>query len=378
MMRRFLALSLVCAACFNPGSTETTDPTFGPVDPSTTGVSTSSNDEADSSGELPASCSDGAQGGDETDVDCGGSCAPCGDGQGCIAGDDCSSGICQNQVCLGGSCGDGIVQEGEECDEGGPSPTCTAQCTMSGCGDGVLSGDEDCDDGGESATCNADCTVAACGDGVVNATAGETCDDQGETATCNADCTAAACGDGQLNLTAGEECDEGGDTATCDGDCTAPSCGDGYANVALAEECDDAGESAACDDDCTLAVCGDDTVNATAGEECEGGPAALCTAQCLYSDCAPDPVAAAMAACMAQWPNCSVQNGGIVGYGPGQSPGSNCGPPSNEWRWYCTANDPAGTNYNCSACTIGEILGPHDPCSCNPGTCPVLGMFCMP
>ena len=33
-------------------------------------------------------------------------------------------------------------------------------------------------------------------------------------------------------------------------------------------------------------------------------------------------------------------------------------------------------DYNCSACTLGQILGPHNPCSCNPGTSPVLGSFC--
>jgi len=45
------------------------------------------------------------------------------------------------------------------------------------CGDGHVDSGEDCDDGGESATCDADCTTAKCGDSTVNLTAGETCDD---------------------------------------------------------------------------------------------------------------------------------------------------------------------------------------------------------
>lgn len=53
------------------------------------------------------------------------------------------------------------------------------------CGNGTIDPGEDCDDGGESATCNADCTVASCGDGVVNATAGEACDTVSPTAACD-------------------------------------------------------------------------------------------------------------------------------------------------------------------------------------------------
>lgn len=49
--------------------------------------------------------------------------------------------------------------------------------------------------------------VSTCGDGVLDF--GEDCDDVGETATCDADCTTAECGDGTLNTTAGEECDDG-------------------------------------------------------------------------------------------------------------------------------------------------------------------------
>ncbi len=80
----------------------------------------------------------------------------------------------------------------------GPAPSC---------GDGVVDVGEDCDGGGESKDCNADCTAAACGDGKLNAVAGEACDGGGESKDCNADCTAAACGDGKLNPSAGETCE---------------------------------------------------------------------------------------------------------------------------------------------------------------------------
>jgi parallel beta-helix repeat protein len=44
-------------------------------------------------------CSDGVQNGSETDVDCGGSCPPCANGQGCIGNPDCVSGNCVGNVC---------------------------------------------------------------------------------------------------------------------------------------------------------------------------------------------------------------------------------------------------------------------------------------
>ena len=85
--------------------------------------------------------------------------------------------------------------------------------TPATCGDGIVNNDEVCDDNGESASCNADCTTAECGDGTLNETAGETCDDAGESAACNEDCSAAACGDAIINAMAGETCDDQNATA---------------------------------------------------------------------------------------------------------------------------------------------------------------------
>jgi len=81
------------------------------------------------------------------------------------------------------SCGDGVVQEGEECDEGGEnadSGSCVEGCRLASCGDGLLHvGTEECDDGlgnDESAPCMPNCTDAVCGDGFVLAGV-EECDD---------------------------------------------------------------------------------------------------------------------------------------------------------------------------------------------------------
>ena len=45
------------------------------------------------------SCSDGIKNGDETDVDCGGSCPPCEDVKSCLVNSDCISGFCYEGIC---------------------------------------------------------------------------------------------------------------------------------------------------------------------------------------------------------------------------------------------------------------------------------------
>ncbi len=60
-----------------------------------------------------STCNNGIQDGDETDVDCGGSCGTCGDGLGCGVAGDCDSGVCGGGLCASPSCDDG-VQNGAE------------------------------------------------------------------------------------------------------------------------------------------------------------------------------------------------------------------------------------------------------------------------
>lgn len=93
-----------------------------------------------------------------------------------------------------GSCGDGVVDPDEECDDGNTDGTdsCTSECTANVCGDGYLySGEEECDEGigngtgcdaAYGSTCSA-CTTscrqtvssgAFCGDGEINGS--EYCD----------------------------------------------------------------------------------------------------------------------------------------------------------------------------------------------------------
>lgn len=48
---------------------------------------------------LPATCDDAGQSGDETDVDCGGSCRRCPAANTCSTGNDCQSGVCVTGTC---------------------------------------------------------------------------------------------------------------------------------------------------------------------------------------------------------------------------------------------------------------------------------------
>ena len=155
----------------------------------------------------------------------------------------------------GAACGDFVVDEGEQCDDGNTMPCdgCSSICTLEECGNDRLDCGETCDDGNttncDPGGCNATCTRSddVCGDGIVEC--GETCD-PGDAIGCDADgcsasCRVETCGNGLRECN--EACDEGGATATCDATCQrlAPlTCGDGV--VDPGEQCDD-GNTLDCD-----------------------------------------------------------------------------------------------------------------------------------
>jgi cysteine-rich repeat protein len=106
-----------------------------------------------------------------------------------------------------------------EADQG--SGTVRVGCTPPGCGNNILEDTEDCDEGEQTATCDADCTFPECGDGIHNPLAGEMCDALTNTAACDSDCTLPECGDDLINVQAGEQCDDGNTVAGdgCDTNC---------------------------------------------------------------------------------------------------------------------------------------------------------------
>jgi cysteine-rich repeat protein len=132
-------------------------------------------------------------------------------------------------------CGDGTMDDGEECDDGNneDGDGCSANCTNEGpgpsCGDGTVDEGEECDDGNndDGDGCSANCTDEgpgpSCGDGTMDA--GEECDDgnnddgDGCSANCTIEVPEPECGNGVVEP--GEQCDDGNDddNDTCTNDC---------------------------------------------------------------------------------------------------------------------------------------------------------------
>jgi len=112
-------------------------------------------------------------------------------------------------------CGNGVVEMGEECDDGNfdGCDGCTPSCVAERCGNGILDCGETCDDGNTVAGdgCNPVCLPEVCGNGYVDV--GEECDDgnTGNGDGCSATCTIEACGNGFVD--AGEQCDDGNTTS---------------------------------------------------------------------------------------------------------------------------------------------------------------------
>ncbi len=279
-------------------------------------------------------CLDGVQGGDETGVDCGGSCKPCGPGGGCNVPADCSTGACSpGGVCLDTACADGVQSGGETgIDCGGGCPACTGEpcsshaecvtgfcasgtCEAASCTDGQKNGVEtgvDCGAGdcplcplGQGCRTDANCISGWCGnghcgepgcaDGIKNGgesdvDCGGPCGGCADSSGCkkNADCRSGRC-DAGLCATVEPACDDGiangGETGT---DCGGPCAGCGFGepcNVpsdCISEVCVQ-GQCAA------PATCGDGTKNgAETDVDCGGSACNACAVglQCLeHGDC---------------------------------------------------------------------------------------------
>lgn len=203
-----------------------------------------------------------------------GKCGFCGDGmlqsgEQCDDGNSIATDACN--ACKGASCGDGTVQPGEECDDANNVNTDTcANCKNARCGDGFIQPGEQCDDMNNVSTdaCNA-CKSASCGDGVMQS--GEQCDDGNSTTTdACANCQSARCGDG-IRRAGVEDCDDSNsvNTDACV-NCKEARCGDGFKQTGV-EDCDDGNtvDTDTCTSSCKAARCGDGFKQGT--EECDDG-----------------------------------------------------------------------------------------------------------
>ncbi len=146
-------------------------------------------------------CDDGNfDGGDGCDARC---LLECGNGRQ-DPGEECDDGnLAANDnctdSCLNADCGDGIIWLGNEvCDLGAansdePGADCRLDCTAQSCGDGIQDPGEGCDDGNDvnNDACTNACVPARCGDGIIGP--GEVCDDgnNDDGDFCSAQCAAS-------------------------------------------------------------------------------------------------------------------------------------------------------------------------------------------
>lgn len=232
--------------------------------------------------QLAPSCNDELLNGDESDVDCGGSCSErCAVGSLCASDADCEA-SCVDGSCAAPSCDDEIANQDESdvdcggsCSERcGANQTCTsdadctsdlicssdAVCTAASCDDEQLNGSEsDLDCGGDTCpgcpdgdacTVDGDCVSGVCSD----ATCAEpSCEDE----TLNQDETAADCG-GSC-----EEACENGDACAVASDCESGVCGTQGCDAGVAR----------C---CQVPSCADDIRNGSESDEDCGGACPDC------------------------------------------------------------------------------------------------------
>ncbi len=272
---------------------------------------------ADADAGVASNCSDGVQNGNESDVDCGGSCAACAPGNKCQVATDCESWVCAAGVCAEPQCDDG-VKNGSESDV-----DCGGGCTPCPTGKGC-SAPADCSTG----VCKSgSCWDATCADGVKNGLEKDV--------DCGGNCV--GCDPGKACSTA-EDCS----SKHCDGgSCAAPTCSDLIANggetdVDCGGTCPACDVSKACNDgnDCVHSVC-------TAG-------------QCATASC-----------------DDSTKNGSETGVDcgggtcPPCTPGGGCSGPQD-----CESGVCAGGSCGSATCGDGVQNGAETDVDCGGGTCP--------
>lgn len=197
-------------------------------------------------------------------------------------------------------CGDGIVQPGEECDDGNQidDDGCTRcardryRSIMPHTLEDIIAPVKGTEEirtkpsgpkiEGLSVTPTQESIrnqFEMCGDGIVQSSRREQCDNGRNNSNftpnaCRGNCQWPRCGDGILDNSFNEECDDGNnrDRDGCSSRCKREGCGDGITQVYLGEECDDSNTYPhdRCDENCRW-TCGNGIFQAYLGEQCDDG-----------------------------------------------------------------------------------------------------------
>ena len=262
---------------------------------------------------------------------CGNDCRPS-----CELDSECDDGrVCNGEeTCSGGACVAGAAQpDGTSC---GANASCRAgSCAPTTCGDGLVDTGESCDDANttEGDGCDNDCTfscadVADCDDG--NACDGlESCDTALRTCV---DATPPA---------SGTLCDRDANPDTRDiclrSTCVASRCGDAFRDDG--EQCDDGNTTNAdgCDNDCTFSC--------TESTECDDGLVCNGTETCTSNRCAagappPDGTSCPLGTCMGGVCASLGIDGGVIG-------GGMCGSTTCGSRQRCCCNSCVSLGVEC-------------------------------
>jgi hypothetical protein len=328
-------------------------------------------------------CNDNVRNGDETDVDCGGSCPnDCANNLGCAAGNDCISGVCIGNICQGPGCFDSVANGNEtDVDCGGPLCADCAnnlRCSISAdCISGVCSGNGN----------NRRCQVPTCNDTVRNGAetavdcGGGTCPTCANGLACTngfgvRDCASGVCTGGVCQVpTCNDGVRNGAETATDCGGGTCGTCATGLAcvNNQGVRDC----QSGVCTGSiCRAPTCVDTVRNGSeTAVDCGGGVCPTCAngLACVTGAGLRDCVSGVCTNNLCQAPTCNdgVQNGNEVGIDCRGVCNNLCP----DGRRCLAANDCISgvcTNNICgvAACNDGVRNGAETGIDCGGGACP--------
>jgi hypothetical protein len=338
--------------------------------------------------ELNVSCLDETQNGNETDIDCGGSCDKCENGKSCLLNIDCVSDICDSSyICSGPSCNDqeqngtetDVDCGGNSCDKCTTGESCliNSDCLSDFCNDSYICEiNISCSDATQNGNeTDIDCGGDICSPCIVD----DSClvDSDCETLSCSETtfkCLVPSCTDDATN---GNETDLNCGGNTCDPCVVDDSC---LINL----DC----ETLSCSSTnflCLMPSCTDDATNGNETDlNCGGNTCDPCLVDdsCLVNlDCKTLSCSETTFLCL--FPSCTddATNGNETDFNCG---GNNCDPcvvdDSCLINLDCESLSCSSTNFLClsPSCTDGATNGNETDLNCGGGTCApcVAGKVC--